>query len=360
MGTLITASMMGGLALLLADLTKKQYIVQRKAETQLEVSSLMSRMFRTLYRGKACNHTLGVGQSINNGRDIDFIKDKDGNSVLNTTDKYGNGLLMIESMTLTNTRITGTSGEVTLKVVLEKQSKAIKGSNKVVRTLPLSVEVSPGTTNMLNCHYTGEDLAQIATGIVTNDIDPLATGKANGAKQSICVMMGGTYNASSSPPCSFSGTLSSQTPPLLTTQHYVPPIVETPEPCFCDKDESICAPITDAGSDLECGIKQGSNTGNPVASITNACYLRDPSHTYQTGSSSSSCADAKNAAIAAADPNNWATTSSSRLPLGHHKGKIYCDPGCSPNGPTSYQIGCRLYVRGVFWRCPFTCRQGNC
>ena len=119
-GTIMAAAIMGGLSLFLADLTKKQQIAQKTAETQLEITSLFNLIIRTIHEKEACNETLIIGQPILDNRSIDFIKNKSGEVILNTTDKYGNGLVRIDAMTLKDTRITVSSGEVNLEVVFLK------------------------------------------------------------------------------------------------------------------------------------------------------------------------------------------------------------------------------------------------
>ena len=360
MGTIITAGMMGGLSLLLAELTKKQHIVQRKAETELEITSMMSRMVRTLYRGEACNRTIGIGQPITNGVSIPSIKDEDGKVIFNKTDKYGNGLLKIDSMTLRNVRTSGNSREMELEVVLSKESKAISAFKKATRKLPLSAEVSGGTNNLLNCHYTGENLNQVISDVVSKDIDPFLTDKANTAKEELCTMMGGTYSSSSTPPCSFSGTFPSALSNIEKASHFVPPIVTTRSNCPCDTDEYICAK---RGRDLVsrgfllgqmhqyvCGIKPGSKRANRSYPMGSVCYLRDAAHRYHSVTSTTSCAEAQSDAKAAADPGNLAT----RVMGNGYAGKIYCDDDCTFDG-SKYTIGCRLYPKGTTTRCEFEC-----
>ena len=377
MGVVITAGMMGGLSLLLAELTRKQQVVQKKAETQLEITSMMSRIVRTLYDEDACNYTLGVGQPINNGRDIDFIKDKNDNAIFNKTDKYGNGLIRIKSLKVTNVRTSGTpatSGELELELVIKKENKAITGSNEATRKLPISVKLASG--NLVSCHYTGEDLAQIVSDVVANDIDPLLTSKVDQSYESICTMMGGTYSSSSTPSCSFSGTLGSSPSDVERGQHFEPPIVATREPCFCDTDEHICIRNSSIFSShtsvfdfyqryagvtrtqLGCGIKLGSGSPSPVADNSKACYLRSYDHPYQSGTSDNSCAEAKTAAIALADPNGQASNIVMYdLPRGYPQAKVFCEEDCSLSGST-YTMRCRFFVRGAAYRCRYTCRGG--
>ena len=368
-GTLISAAMMGGLSLLLADLTKKQYIVQRKAEIELEITILMNRMVRVLYNGQACNNTLGVGQNLveTPPRTIGSILDKDGDVVFNEAQKYGNGLVLLESMTLDNLNITGTAGEVDLEVVLSKESVAITGPKKVTKVLTLSVEVSSGTTNLVNCQYTGENLDQIISDVVVTDVDPIFVGKASTAKQSFCTMLGGTFNATATPPCSFTATTTPVIPDISRSQHFAPPIVDTTMTCFCSKREYTCVPMTASSYAQSCGIKPTSQDTGSLASPRasqvdlNACYRQDAAnHPYQTASSPNSCADARTAAKALVDPNGLANIPVSTVePQGHPMRKVYCDSSCSYDG-SNYTIGCRAYIRGKMVVCDYDCKIGEC
>ena len=193
-GSLVAAGLMGGLALLLANMTKQQHAVQKSTETHFEVNSLLDIMVRTLYNGDACKHTLGDGVSVTDNRSINFVKNKDGGVVFNTTDNYGNNLLRIESMTLKNTAITGTSGAVDIRVVILKLSKSIKGYKKVVKDLPITFKVAAGSTNLSSCHHTVENLDQVVTDALSNQVAPLVDTKLNEVIRQLCPVFGGTYD----------------------------------------------------------------------------------------------------------------------------------------------------------------------
>ena len=195
-GSLVAAGMMGGLALILANMSKQQMMVQKSTETHFEVDTLFNVMVRTLYNRDACKNTLGDGLPVNNGRSISSINNKDGGVVFNTTDKYGNNLLRIESMTLKDTSITGTSGKVHINVVVEKLSKAIRGYKKVSRDVPISFKVTSGTANLVSCHHTVENLDQVVTDALNNQVAPAIDSKLNAIIQELCPVFGGAYNAS--------------------------------------------------------------------------------------------------------------------------------------------------------------------
>ena len=192
-GGLAMAGMMGGLALLLANFSKQQQFVQKITETYFEVDSLFDIMARTLHGPEACKKTLGDGVAVVNARTVSAIKNKDGGVIFNTTDKYGNRLIEIESMTLRNSQITGTSGTVDIEVVVKKLSSVIKGYNKVTRKLPISVTVASGTTNLVRCHHKVDNLDQEVSNAMTNQVNPLAETKINDVVRELCTVFSGTY-----------------------------------------------------------------------------------------------------------------------------------------------------------------------
>ena len=370
MGSLVTAGMMGGLALLLANLTGKQQAVQRNAETQFEITAMFNRIVRALYDRESCNRTLGIGSIIEDGRSIDFIRDKDGDVVFNTTDQYGNRLLRIQGMTLENTNIIATRGEVALRVEVLKLNRSITGFNEVSRVFPISVEVTESTTtspdnNLVNCNYVGENLTQIADDVVTNDIVPIINNKTNNAKRDFCIMLGGTFDTTGLT-CSFSGVL----PPPIggsdsddgtslspeANRHFDPP-VSIPEGEFCSQPEYMCLDSGTSVQRSDCGVKLGSRSVTSMGLFrynASACYIPQAAHTFQTGTGTT-CENATDSARSLSDPGNLATTSSTAPPLGHFEGKVYCDSDCSFDG-TTYSMRCRLFVRGVAWRCTYICR----
>ena len=196
-GSIVTAGMVGGLALLLANLSKQQQAVQKSTQTFFEVESLEKSMVRNLYNKGACKKTLNANSAtVVDGKSIDYIKNNRGEDIFQVNSVYGNRLLVIESMSLINTQITGTKGTVDLKVVLEKKSKAIQGYKKVVKKLPIMFNVTAGTTNLLSCHHKVENLEQVVTDALNNQVEPLVDSKLNAVVQGLCGVFGGTYSAS--------------------------------------------------------------------------------------------------------------------------------------------------------------------
>ena len=192
-GVLVMAGMMGGLALLLANLTKQQHFIQKTTETYFEVNALFDAIVRTLHDGEACKKTIGAGTTLAAGTTISTVKNKDGGVVFNTVDKYGNRLLRVESMTLRNPQISGTEGTVELEVAVLKLSQILKGYKKSIRKLPISVTVASGTSNLSECHHKIDNLNQVVVDSMTNQVTPLMDTKVNTAIAELCGIFGGVY-----------------------------------------------------------------------------------------------------------------------------------------------------------------------
>ena len=185
---LVAAGMMSGLALLLSELSKRQMVVQRKAETGVEIAELSQQITRTMQNGSACFNTIAqVGGPITDGTDysIPSVMGRPRPGVptppplLTVNNTYRNRLVLIESIDLTDVTIPttvppGTVGELNLRVTFVKNSQAITGYNKVIKKFPLAVELDSGNN---------------VTGCIS-----LQDGALNVAKRDICPQMGGTYD----------------------------------------------------------------------------------------------------------------------------------------------------------------------
>ena len=178
---LMAAGMMAGLALTLAELTKQQVSIRIKVEAALELVNLSRKISRMLYDGKSCKNTIGNNPMFtfaNTSRSfpVDFIRDKDGNPVLQAGIKYGNNLIEINSMKLEVPKINNKVFEAKLLVVFKKTSKAIKGNAEVLREYPLSLEADSGG-KLLGCNSSFDATARVV-------------------KSQLCKELGGSWNAS--------------------------------------------------------------------------------------------------------------------------------------------------------------------
>ena len=183
-GALAAAGILGGLAMVFAQLTKQQMQAQKRAETGVEIVALSQRVVRTLYDGKACINTLGAGKNITPQASfgLDAIKNKDNQVVYQAltsnpnAPSYGNRLLKVASLKLVvNTNpnpIPGDQAGAMLEVTLQKISSAYTGQVETVKKFPVTLELDTAK-NLVGCV---SDISAVA--------DPV--------KEAICKEIGGT------------------------------------------------------------------------------------------------------------------------------------------------------------------------
>ena len=167
---MMAAGMMGGLALLLAQMTKQQQEAQKQAETGVEVTALSQRIVRTLYDGKACLKTLEGGTtpriiSATNSFAIDSILNKNGQPIIKTMGldpniTYGNRLLKVSSIKLLKPVISGGQAEAELEVVMRRESSAYKGQKTIAKRFPLTLNLDIATSQLISCAATSEAQTQ--------------------------------------------------------------------------------------------------------------------------------------------------------------------------------------------------------
>ena len=364
---LVAFGMMGGLALLLANLTQQQQVVQKTIETEFEINSLYNFMRRTLYDPTACFTTLGVLQPIVDGRSINAIRNKNAVDVVRVGREYGNKLIKVESMTLRNVRIAGNVGEtnrlgeVDLEVVLVKQSKAIKGYDKVSKMIPLSIKISPLAVlnnGLAGCRHAAEDIADIISEAMTVRANTLIDGKVESTRQQLCVGLGGVYDVSAKS-CSFPGPPVPQEPNLPDLDYIMDrvfqPVGVSMGTSDCSGYQYICVENQTAIQATNCPLEPASSYPIANEDTSRACYRRDddnnPSRIYV---SDISCRDAEDGARALADPGNLATTFSSVEPANNFQGTLVCG-GCYLVNRYRYAVRCRLNPRGYVMRCHYQC-----
>ena len=117
LSVIVAAGLLGGLALMIAQLAKQQHQVQKKAETGTEVVALSRRILHTLYDGNACIQTLGSGTAIRPGTplSVNAIKNKSGRDLIVTGGTYGNRLLKVSSIKVVNPVVNGDTAEAKLE-----------------------------------------------------------------------------------------------------------------------------------------------------------------------------------------------------------------------------------------------------
>ena len=183
-GVLVAAGMMGGLALFLADMTKRQHESQKKAESGAEAVSLQQTVSSLLNDGKACGETLkgaNISGIPSSGTPVAGIKNRSGTVVVNSG-KINN--LLEVSFTLKNPNIpsgTGTrTGNVEIEMVIKKLSRAVVMGKTVAKSIPLTVEVD-ASGNLLGCSST---------------LDSQALNIKLAVKKDMCTEIGGIWNIS--------------------------------------------------------------------------------------------------------------------------------------------------------------------
>ena len=212
--TVIAASgMTGGLALVLAKLSKQQMILQKRNESWSEIEALSERISRILYNNTACLNTI---RNDSNDNPVTFtpgmsrvtlghIKNNGGDDVISQNGIYGNRLIKVSSLMLENITVTGTVSKMNLQITLERISKSITGYKKTVRTYPLIANLN-AANEPIDCE---SDLSAAIAG----------------TRKELCIEIGGTYNGPGvTPLCSLPtanqtcpAPPDSSSPPLLPT-----------------------------------------------------------------------------------------------------------------------------------------------
>ena len=238
---LVAAGMMGGLAMVLANLTKQQMGIQIKAESAAEINELSQRITYALKNGLACLETINQGPS---NRDLSGVSSY-GISTVYEIDRtqnppttrpfiqaggiYRNRLIQIgnsgqDAMEMVDVSTSSTTGSMNLKVTFIKNNRAIKAGpfKKVVKKFPLNVELATATNKVVIRCLSHRDSAVAA------------------AKQYVCEEWGGTYTSSTGT-CS-SAVAKKQCP---GPSHPLPNKIQTQQEYFQgfdNKMDPICAP----------------------------------------------------------------------------------------------------------------------
>ena len=176
-GVLVAAGMAGGLSLFLAEMAKNQSQVQKRIETEAEVTAISQRIVRTLYDADACKHTLSThatpaslpviaaGTTLN----INSIRSKQDKEVFKKDNTYGNGLVKIHSLKLLNPVITGNRAEAKFEAVFEKVNKSFTGYNKKTKEYPLTLNLGTGN-RLTGCVSDVSAVSEAVTQKVCTDI----------------------------------------------------------------------------------------------------------------------------------------------------------------------------------------------
>ncbi len=123
-------------------------------EINEEINSIISASKKVLQEPDSCMQSfLGLGP-IAEGLLIPEIKNHRGKSIFLTNLKYGNNLVIIKNISLSNLSYDPVkkTGLFNLKFTFEKQGKGFYGSKTVFKTIPIDYESDPAN-NLIKCNF---------------------------------------------------------------------------------------------------------------------------------------------------------------------------------------------------------------
>ena len=155
-GAISAAGLMGGLAMVLAQIQKQHPTLQKRTQSSVELEALSQRISRILYNPDACLNTIRnttpSTPAFTNGSSfpVSSIKNANGTDVIEVANSttglptYGNGLIKINSIQLRSNTVTSTGAQFTLAVTMEKTSRAITGYRQANRNYRLTAVLNSG------------------------------------------------------------------------------------------------------------------------------------------------------------------------------------------------------------------------
>ena len=180
---MVAAGLMGLLSVGLLNITKQQAVVQKRSETSVEINIISSLISQTLLNSGACNNTLGLGGNVSNGKTLTAIKNRNGEVLFDTTSKYGNNTVGLQSMELSGLSVSPTTngflyGTVKLDILFEKLSKTLSGKKTLRKSFTVNVQLD-GSSNLTKCYSATENAVDTAVGE---------------SQETICASIGGNYD----------------------------------------------------------------------------------------------------------------------------------------------------------------------
>lgn len=153
---MVASGLLGGLAIYLLNISKQQTVVEKRAETSFEINTISGTISQSLLNKDSCAQTLGVGNIINNGTQLNEIRNRSGNVLFNKIATYGNNQLKLTQIIIKDLVTSGVGGgnrygEAKIDITFEKVSKLIEGNKTINRAFPIQVELSP-TNALLSCY----------------------------------------------------------------------------------------------------------------------------------------------------------------------------------------------------------------
>ncbi len=183
---MVAAGLIGALSLVMMKLTENQAVTQKRAESSFEINTISNIISQNLLVTEACSATLGVGTAVVDNAVITNIRNRKGNVLFNTTNKYGNRQIKINAMTIDDVTInsgagTNQYGELNLLIQFEKLSKVLSGNKLITKKFPVNVEVD-SSGNLVKCYSSTENAVRSAKEEACSDLGGVfieATDKCN-------------------------------------------------------------------------------------------------------------------------------------------------------------------------------------
>ena len=150
---MVVVGLMGVVSLGVMRLSANQSQIEKQAETAFEINILSHSIAKNLLNKNACEFTLGLGDPIANGVSLSEIKNQISNTLYDTTQKYGNRLVQINSIKMEDVVISGAApkqADLNLVIEFKKLSRAIKGNKIKTKKIPLQAELDVGN-NLVSC-----------------------------------------------------------------------------------------------------------------------------------------------------------------------------------------------------------------
>lgn len=153
---MVAAGILGGLSLVVLQLAQNQNQVMTQSETKSEELELMNQVRIVLSRRQACQQTF---QGLSPDDDIAELINVTGEPVFSTGSVYGNRSIKITRMFLENQTVPsdGGSGEVILKIMIERLKKNVGVSNITKETM---LQVATNSDNEIVSCYDGEEFGE--------------------------------------------------------------------------------------------------------------------------------------------------------------------------------------------------------
>lgn len=183
---LIAAALLGGLALVIMNISREQTKAQKQTETNFEVNTIYSSIAQTLLNADACFNTLNPAGSILAEKALTRIVDRNNTTLFLTDNTYGNNKVKLVSITVKSmtfnpvpTATTKGYGNGNLSIVLQRIGVA--ANPNITRNVPLTVEVDNGYV-VTKCYSATEnaiDTAKINACQNINGVYDAATDSCN-------------------------------------------------------------------------------------------------------------------------------------------------------------------------------------